>query len=72
MEAYDENLDKYIEIVSKEAIDMIWNMTHLAKDDVDELIAMLDKFCEMYSLFIDNLDSREHKKISTQIDNTDK
>ncbi len=70
MEAYEENLESCIESASDEAMSMVWDLTQAAKEDIDDLISEIDKFREKYALFIENLRSREIKKISTKIDNT--
>ncbi len=70
MEAYEDNLENCIESASGEAMSVIWDLTQAAKEDIDELIEEVQKFCEMYSLFIENLREREIKKVSPKIDNT--
>lgn len=70
MEAYEENLESCIESASDEAMSMVWDLTQAAKEDIDDLLSEIDKFREKYALFIENLRSREIKKISTKIDNT--
>ena len=70
MEAYEDNLESCIESASGEAMSVVWDLTQAAKRDIDELISIVDKFCKTYSSFIENLRSREIKKISSQIDNT--
>ena len=69
MEAYEDNLD-CIERASDEAMSVVWDLTQVAKEDIDELIEEVQKFCEIYSSFIENLRAREFKKISSEIDNT--
>ena len=49
---------------------VVWDLTQVAKEDIDELIEEVQKFCEIYSSFIENLRAREFKKISSEIDNT--
>ena len=49
---------------------IVWDLTQAAKEDIDKLIEEVQKFCEMYSTLIENLRSRETKKISSKIDNT--
>jgi len=70
MVAYEDNLENCIEIASGEATEIIWDLTQAAKNDIDELISSVDKFCEVYSEFIVNLRSRKLKKVSSQINNT--
>lgn len=71
MEAYEDNLEKNcIDSVSGEAMGRVWDLTQAAKEDVDALVSEIDKFCEKYSQFIENLRSREIKKISGKINNT--
>lgn len=70
MEAYEDNLENCIESASGEAMSAVWDLTQAAKADIDELIGEVQKFCEMYSTFIENLRSKEIKKISPKIDNT--
>lgn len=70
MEAYEENLESCIESASDEAMSKVWDLTQAPKEDIDDLISEMDKFREKYILFIENLRSREIKKISTKIDNT--
>ena len=70
MEAYEDNLENCIERASDEAMSVVWDLTQVAKEDIDELIEEVQKFCEIYSSFIENLRAREFKKISSEIDNT--
>lgn len=70
MEAYEDNLENCIDLASDEAMDIIWNLTQAAKEDIDELIEDLQKFCEVYSSIIENLREREIKKVNSEIDNT--
>lgn len=70
MEAYDDNLENCIESASSEAMSAVWDLAQSAKMDIDELIKELQKFCEMYSEYLNNLRSKEIKKISSKIDNT--
>lgn len=70
MEAYEDNLESCIDSASDDAMNKVWDLTQAAKKDIDELISEVDKFSEKYSLFIENLRSREIKKISSKIDNT--
>lgn len=70
MEAFEENLESCIESATGEAVDMVIDLTLAAKEDIDELIFQVDKFCKIFSSFIEDLRSREIKKISSQIDNT--
>ena len=70
MEAYEDNLENCIESASGKAMSIVWDLTQAAKEDIDKLIEEVQKFCEMYSTLIENLRSRETKKISSKIDNT--
>ena len=70
MEAYEDNLENCIVRASDEAMSVVWDLTQVAKEDIDELIEEVQKFCEIYSSFIENLRAREFKKISSEIDNT--
>ncbi len=70
MEAYEDNLENCIESASGEAMSVVWDLTQAAKEDIDELIEDVQKFCKMYSSLIDNLRAKEIKKISPKIDNT--
>lgn len=68
--AYEDNLENCIESASGEAMSVIWDLSSEAKEDIDKLIIEVDNFCENYSSIIENLRSREIKKVSSQIDNT--
>lgn len=70
MEAYEDNLETCIGLASDEAMNIIGDLTQAAKEDIDELIDDVQKFCEAYSSIIENLRTREIKKVSSEIDNT--
>ena len=70
MEAYEENLQSCIDSASEEAMCKVLDLTQAAKEDVDDLLAELQKFCDKYAAFIENLRIRKIKKISSSIDNT--
>ncbi len=70
MEAYEDNLENCIESASDEAMSVVWDLTQAAKEDINDLIEKVQKFCEIYSSFIENLRGRKIKKISPEIDNT--
>ena len=70
MEAYEYNLENCINLASDEAMNIISDLTQAAKEDIDELIEDLQKFCEVYSSIIENLREREIKKVNSEIDNT--
>lgn len=70
MEAYEDNLENCIESASGEAMSIVWDLTQAAKEDIDELIEEVQKFCEIYLSLIENLRTRKFKKVSPKIDNT--
>lgn len=70
MEAYEDNLENCIESASSEAMNVVWDLTQAAKEDIDELIEEVEKFCEIFSSLTENLQARKIKKISPKIDNT--
>lgn len=70
MEAYEDNLENCIECASDEAMSVVWDLTQVAKEDIDELIVEVKKFCEIYSSLIENLRARKIKKVCAKIDNT--
>ena len=70
MEAYEDNLENCIESASDEAMSVVCDLTQAAKEDINDLIEKVQKFCEIYSSFIENLRGRKIKKISPEIDNT--
>lgn len=70
MEAYEDNLENCIESASSEAMSVVWDLTQAAKEDIDELIEEVEKFCEIFSSLTENLQARKIKKISPKIDNT--
>lgn len=51
-------------------MNIVWDLTQTAKEDVDELIEDLQKFCKIYSFIIEKLREKEIKKVSSEIDNT--
>lgn len=70
MVAYEDNLENCIDSASDEALSIVWDLTHKAEDDVNQLIEKIQQFCEIYSNLIENLQVRKIKKISPEIDNT--
>ncbi len=70
LEAYEENLQKCIDSALEEAQGIVWELTHKAKDDADELIKELQKYCDKYAVYIENLRKRKIKRVNTSIDNT--
>lgn len=70
MEAYEDNLENCIESASEEAMCCVWELTQAAKEDVDELLSELQNLCDRYADYIENLRTRNIKKISSKIDNT--
>ncbi|MDD6827109.1 MAG: 6-phosphogluconolactonase [Oscillospiraceae bacterium] len=70
MESYEENLQSCIDSASEDALCIVYDLTKAAKEDVDDLLNELQKFGEKYSAFIENLRTREFKKINANIDNT--
>ena len=64
------NLENCIDLASDEAMNIIGDLTEAAKEDIDELIEDLQKFCEVYSSIIENLREREIRKVNSEIDNT--
>ena len=51
-------------------MNIVWDLTQTAKEDVDELIEDLQNFCKIYSSIIEKLREKEIKKVSSEIDNT--
>lgn len=70
MTAYEENLGNCIESASRDATNIVFDLTAAAQSDIEELLSNLDKFIEQYSNIIDDFKSRPVKKISSEIDNT--
>lgn len=70
LEASEENLESCIESASSAAVSEVWDLTQAAKEDVDELLATMDKFSATYSVLVENLWSKQIKKISDKINNT--
>lgn len=70
MEAYEENLQKCIDRASEDSMSIVLDLTQKAKKDFDELIDEVQIFCDKYSDFINNLQTRQIKKINPKIDNT--
>ena len=70
MEAYEENLQRYIDYASEDALCNVMDLTQAAKDDVDELLNALEKYINKFSEYVDNLRNRRYKKVSSNIDNT--
>ena len=64
------NLENCIDLASDEAMNIVWDLTQAAKEDVDELIEDLQKFCKIYSSIIEKLREKGIKKVSSEIDNT--
>ncbi len=70
MEAYEDNLQNCIDSASGEAQGIVWELTHNARDDVDDLINELQKFCDKYAEYIEHLRKRKIKRVNAAIDNT--
>jgi hypothetical protein len=70
MEAYEDNLQSCIDSASEDAMCKVFDLTQAAKEDVDDLLGELQKFCDKYAAFIENLRTRKIKKVSSNIDNT--
>ena len=68
--AWKDNLENCIDLASDEAMNIVWDLTQAAKEDVDELIEDVQKFCKIYSSIIEKLREKEIKKVSSEIDNT--
>lgn len=70
MEAYEDNLENCIEHAMNDTANIILDLTQGAREDIDELLRYLQKFCEVYSTIIENLRVKEIKKVNPKIDNT--
>lgn len=70
MEAYEDNLENCIEHAMNDTANIILDLTQGAREDIDELLRFLQKFCEVYSTIIENLRVKEIKKVNPKIDNT--
>lgn len=70
MEADEENLQRYIDFASDDALCNRMDLTQSAEYDFDELLNVLETFIKKYADFVENLRNRQYKKISPDIDNT--
>ena len=70
MEAYEDDLSSCQNDALAEAQDKISDLTQAAKKDIDYLLDELQKFCDKYAIYIENLRTKKLKKINPNIDNT--
>lgn len=70
MEAYDENLDHYVNLASDRASSELHDLCEAAHQDLDLLLEEGDIFYSLYGEIISLLSDQEIKKISPKIDNT--
>lgn len=70
MEAYEDNLENCIGLVSDEALCVVMDLAQGAKEDIDNLLEELEDFREKYLGFIEFFNNYEIKQINLEIDNT--
>lgn len=69
-EAYEENLEEYVQKASDETNDQIRELANAAKDNVDIIISKTKHVEELFDEYINSFSQYEIKKVNPSIDNT--